>query len=119
MKIEVKGVNVDLSFGLYFLGKVLKKYDSDLVTFLALLQKNPLAEFVDVMYFCIECNADLDGIKPPITKREFVNFLQDNDDFNNKEGVLANFSKGLITSINGHFTPNQEDENDSEEVKKK
>ena len=121
MKLAIKGHDIHFSFGLYSIGKVLKKYDVELMDFLNLLQKNPLTEFIDVIYFFIECEFELDGVANPIKKRDLIELLESTNDFNKKDGILATFNKGLIESLTGHFlpTPEADSENDSSEVKKK
>jgi len=109
MIIKIKGIDVKFSVGLYFLGKAQKEYNTDLQGLLNSLIKNPLADMVDLMYYSAKCEAQLDDIEVPITKREFVSYLEDSNDFQKTDGVLAEWSKKFVESIRGNFLPENEE----------
>ena len=118
MVIEIKAKEVKFSYGLYFLGKALKEYNTDLNGLLKSLIKNPISDIVDLMYFSAKCEAELDEVKVPVTKRQFLAYLEETKDFQNTDGILAKWSNGFVESIKGNFLPDETEEA-SDDVKKK
>lgn len=121
MVIQIKGFDIKLGFGLYFLGKAQKKNDTDLKGLLNLLIKNPIADMVDLIYYSAQCEAELDEVKLPINKRDLVEFLEETKDFDNVDGVLTKFNKEIIKTITGSFLPKDDEKGEDEKgnVKKK
>lgn len=120
MVININGKDVGFSYGLYFLGKAMKQKNVDLNELLTGLLKNVLSEAVDLMYYSAVCEAEIDGVEVPITKREFLNYLEKEKDFLNSSGAIAKWSKGLTETISGNFLPeNTESEAEGEGLKKK
>jgi len=118
MILKIKDKDVKFGFGTYYLGKALKENNTDISGLLESISKNPIADMVDLMYFSAKCEAELDDVKVPITKREFVDFLEETKDFKNDDGVLSKWSKALIESIRGNFLP-EEDKEVNEVAEKK
>lgn len=106
MIIEINGHNIKFGFGLYFLGKAQKENDTDLGGLLQSIVKNPVADMVDLMYYSAKCEAELDDVKLAISKREFLEFLEANNDFQNTDGYLAEWSKKLVESVKVMFVEN-------------
>lgn len=117
MKESINGNEISFGYGLYFLGKAQKEYDTDLNGLLKSLVKNPIADMVDLMYYSAKCEAELDEVKLPITKRQLLEHLEKKDDFNKEDGLLAKWSSGLMDTIRGNFLPN--DDEDKQEGQKK
>ena len=117
MVLEINSKQVKFGFGLYFLGKCLKEYKTDLNGLLQSLVKNPISDIVDLMYFSAKCEAELDEVKLQISKREFLDYLESTKDFQNTDGVLAKWSNGFVESVKGNFLP--EINADEDDVKKK
>ena len=117
MVLNIKEKDVRFGLGLYFLGKCLKEFDTDLNGLLKSLVKNPISDMVDLMYFSAKCEAEIDGIKLELTKREFLEHLEATKDFQNTEGLLATWSNAFVESIKGNFLPETKEEEG--EVKKK
>ena len=117
MVIKVKGHDIKLGFGLYFLGKAQKKNDTDLQGLLKSLVKNPIADMCDLMWFSAVCEAELDEVELPIKKRDLIEFLEETKDFDNTEGILAKWSAKFTDTIRGNFLPKEESKDDG--VKKK
>lgn len=120
--IRIKEVDIKFGFGLYFLGKAQKERDTDLSGLLQSLAKNPVADTVDLMYLSAVVEAELDGVKLQLTKREFLDYLESIEDFKNTEGIIAQWSKGLMETIKGNFLPDEPNEDVAEkedDVKKK
>lgn len=118
MVLEINNKEVSFGYGLYFLGKAIKKNDTDLSGLLQSLVKNPLSDMVDLMFFSAQCEAEIDGVDLNITKREFLVFLDSTDDFKHLDGALAKWSKKLLETIQGSFTVDNEDLKESSEEKK-
>ena len=108
MIIKVKGHDIKLGFGLYFLGKAQKENDTDLQGLLKSLAKNPIADMCDLMWFSAVCEAELDEVELPIKKRDLIEFLEQSKDFDNTEGILARWSKKFTDTIRGNFLPKEE-----------
>ena len=120
MVIKIKEHDIKFGFGLYFLGKTLKKQDTDLRGLLESLIKNPItvnADMIDLMYFSAQCEAELDEVELPIKKRDLLEHLESIKDFDNDKGILSKWSAKFIETIQGTFLP--EEEKDDDEVKKK
>ena len=117
MVITINKHEIKLGFGLYFLGRAQKKFDTDLQGLLESLIKNPISDMVDLMYLSAQCEAELDEVELPIKKRDLVEHLERVNDFDNSEGILAKWSKGFAESLNGYFLP--KDDEKSEGSKKK
>ena len=116
MIIKIKGHDIKLGFGLYFLGRAQKKLDTNLNGLLTSLIKNPISDMVDLLWFSAQCEAELDEVELPIKKRDLVEHLEKTKDFDNDKGVLAKWSAKFIESIKGNFLPEDEGK---EDVKKK
>jgi len=116
MEVTINDKKVRFGYGLYFLGKAQKQWDTDLQGLLESIVKNPIADVIDLMYFSAKCEAELDEIGVSITKREFIEYLESTGDFQKEDGVLAKYIKGLVESVKGNFLP---DEKESTEPKKK
>lgn len=116
MIIKIKDHDIKLGFGLYFLGKAQKANDTDLNGLLNSLIKNPISDMVDLMWYSAQCEAELDGVELPITKRDLVEHLETTNDFDNLDGYLSKFNAGIVETIKGHFLP---EDDEKEEVKKK
>ena len=116
MVIEINGKSVKFGYGLYFLGKAQKEHNTDLNGLLQSLVKNPIADMVDLMYFSAKCEAELDEVKLPITKREFLEFLENTGDFKKTDGLLAQWSNGLVESVKGYFLENDAEETNDKEI---
>lgn len=110
MEVKINDKTVKFGYGLYFLGKAQKQWNTDLQGLLQSIVKNPIADMIDLMYFSAKCEAELDDVGISLTKREFVEHLEKIKDFHNDQGVLATFVKGLVESIQGNFLPEQEEE---------
>lgn len=119
MIAEINGKKVKFGFGLYFLGKAQKKFNTDLNGLLKSLIKNPIADMVDLMYYSAVTEAELDEVELTITKREFLEYLEKTKDFQDFDGILAKWSGGLVESIKGNFLPDEEPSEEVEDVKKK
>lgn len=117
MVLKIKGKDIRFGFGLYFLGKAQKENGTDLMGLLQSLQKNPISDMVDLMYFSAKCEAELDEKELEITKREFLEHLEETKDFHNTDGVIARWSKGLMETISGNFLPETKEKEDG--IKKK
>jgi hypothetical protein len=107
MIIDINGHDIKFGFGLYFLGKAQKEQNTDLSGLLQSLVKNPIADMVDLMFFSAKCEADLDEVKLQITKREFLDFLESNNDFQKTDGYLAQWSTKLVDSVKIMFSENE------------
>ncbi len=118
MTINIKGHSVKFGVGLYFLGKAQKENDTDLGGLLQSIAKNPVADMVDLMYYSAKCEAELDDINIPISKRDFLEFLEENDDFKNTDGHLAKWSNDLVKSVKVMFAENDKEEAVADGVKK-
>lgn len=116
MVVRIKEHDIKLGFGLYFLGKAQKKGNTDLNGLLQSLIKNPIADMVDLMYYSAICEAELDDIQLPISKRDFVEYLEQTKDFEKLDGLVARWSNKFMETIKGNFLPEAKD---SEEVVKK
>jgi hypothetical protein len=117
MVLKIKGKDIKFGFGLYFLGKAQKENSTDLRGLLESLSKNPIADMVDLMYYSAKCEAELDEVKLDLTKREFLEHLEETKDFQNTDGLISQWSKGLMETIRGNFLPESKEEEG--EVKKK
>ncbi len=118
MTTEINGKKVLLGHGLYFLGKAQKKWDTNLMGLLDSISKNPISDSVDLMYYSIECEAELDGVKVDVTKREFLEHLESDNSFKSIDGLLSKWVNELIECIKGNFLP-EEKEDKGVKVKKK
>ena len=118
MILKINNKDFKFGYGLYFIGKCLKENDTDLNGLLKSLVKNPITDMVDLMYFSAKCEADLDGVKLELTKRELLEYLEETKDFQNIDGLLATWSNAFVESIKGHFLPTETKEEEGE-VKKK
>jgi len=119
MVLQIKGHDIKFGFGLYFLGKAQKEYHTDLNGILQSLIKNPISDMVDLMFFSAKCEAELDDINLPISKRDFLNYLEENNDFDNLNGALSKWSQNFVETIKGNFLPQQEEEKEVEEETEK
>jgi len=120
MTVDINGNPIKFGVGLYFLGKAQKEYNVNLAGLLSSLIKNPIADMVDLMYFSAKCEAEIDEVKLNISKREFITFLEQTKDFDNTDGILAEWSGLFVKSIKGSFLPEIEDNDEiSEDQKKK
>jgi hypothetical protein len=118
MTLEINDKSVKFGFGLYFLGKAQKKFNTDLQGLLSSIVKNPLSDIVDLMYYSIVVESELDELEAPITKREFITYLESVNDYGNTDGLLAKWSNKFIESIKGNFLP-EGTEKEEDAVKKK
>ena len=116
MTLEINGNTIEFSYGLYFLGKAQKQRKQDMVEMLNDMATN-ISDSVDLMYLSAEIECELNNSQMPITKKEFVDFLEKENDFKNTEGYLAKWAKELLKTVKGHFLPEQE--GSSDDVKKK
>ena len=114
--MTIDGKDINFSYGLYFIGKAREKTGKDISEVFTGIQANPHSELVDLMYLSIEVDASLDGKKPPLTKREFVEYIQSSNDLNNDDGFGATFLKELTKSL---FENVPKSDEDGKEVKKK
>lgn len=105
MVVNIKGKDIKFGFGLYFLGKAMKDQNTDLQGILNSISKNPIADMVDLMYFSAKCEAELDDVKLQISKRDFLEHLEEVKDFQNTEGILAKWANAFVESIKGNFLP--------------
>lgn len=121
MILNIKGNDIKFGYGLYFLGKAQKENNTDLNGLLQSLVKNPIADMVDLMYYSAKCEAELDEVKLSISKRDLLDYLEQNNDFNNADGALSKWSAKLVESVKGLFTVNETETatKDEELVKKK
>ena len=83
------------------------------------IAKNPLSDITDLMYYSIKCSAELDDVKPQITKREFVEHLENNGEYAKDNGIIKKWTDKFIESIKGHFLPNESEAENNTESKKK
>lgn len=120
MTININDKNIKFGFGLYFLGKAQKENNTDLFGLLQSIVRNPVSDMVDLMYFSAKCEAELDEVELLITKRELLDFLEENNDFKNVDGYLSKWSKKLLGTIEGNFIPKEDEEDtDDKTVSKK
>lgn len=115
---DIAGHNIKFGFGLYFLGKAQKKWQTDLDGLLKGLVKYPIANMVDLMWYSAQCEAELDGKELAISKRDFITFLEQTNDYQDEEGYLATWSNQFVESVKGVFGIDAEQEIE-EDVKKK
>lgn len=118
MVVEINKHQIRFGFGLYFLGKAQKEKNTNIIGLLQSIINNPIADSVDLMFYSAKCEAELDEIKLPIKKRDFVEFLESKKDFDDENGILAQWSNGFVESIKGNFLPD-ENEKEGEETKLK
>jgi len=119
MKCNIKGKEVKFSYGLYFLGKAQKITNNTLYGMLQGIQENPLCDVVDLMYLSMKVECDLDDLKVPFTKREFIQYMEV-EEYGKEDGIIYKWTSKLIESISGHFLPKNEDEgNENQEEEKK
>ena len=118
MNSIINNKEVNFTFGLYFLGKAQKEFNTDLNGLLQNIAKNPLSDITDLMYYSIKCSAELDEIKPEISKREFVEHLETNSEYAKEDGIIKQWTDKFIESIKGHFLPNDNETEDTESKKK-
>ena len=109
MILKINNKDIKLGYGLYFLGKAIKERETDIIGLLNGINKYPISEVVDLMYFSAKCEAELDETILPISKRDLLNFLEANNDFTDDKGNIAKFSKGLVDSIQEHFLPHSKE----------
>lgn len=109
MTIDINGNTVKAGFGLYFIGKAQEKYDLDLLGLLTAVAKHPVAKMVDLMWFSIQCEAELDEVEVPIKKRALLEHLENTKDFENEKGVIATWGAKFTESIRGNFIPEDEE----------
>lgn len=117
MKKIINNKEVEFSFGLYFLGKAQKEFNTDLKGLLENIIKNPLSEVADLMYYSIKCNCEIDEVELPITKREFISFLELGGEYGKKDGIIKQWTDKLLVTIKGTFE--MEDEGNEGVDKKK
>lgn len=119
MILKINDKDVKFSFGLYFLGRAMKKNDTDLKGLLVDIAKNPISDVVDLMYFSAKIEAEIDETKLDLTKREFLKFLEDNNEFNKNDGVINQWANGLQETVKGYFLPNNDTEETEVDTEKK
>lgn len=117
MVVKINGHDIKFGFGLYFLGKAQKEQNTDLNGLLQSLVKNPIADMVDLMFYSAKCEAEIDEVELKITKRDFLTHLEETKDFDNTDGLLAQWSNKFIETIKGNFLP-EENEVDKAAEKK-
>lgn len=117
MIVTIKGHNIKFGYGLYFLGKAMKQQDTDLQGLLSSISKNPIADIVDLMYFSAKCEAELDEVKLQITKRDFLDYLEETNDFKNDQGLIAMWANSFTESLKGNFLPEVEENSNANEKK--
>lgn len=118
MNLKIKEHDIKFGFGLYFLGKAQKIRNEDLGELLRSIAQNPLADVVDLMWLSAEVEAELDEVELSIKKRDFVNYLEEVEDFKNDKGIIAQWSTKLIGTIKGNFLP-EDNGNEKEDTSKK
>ena len=109
MKLIIDGKEVNFTFGLYFLGKAQKEFKTDMHGLLNGIVENPLADITDLMYFSLKCNAEIDEIEVPFTKRFFVEYLENNKEYAKEDGIIKKWADAFIESIRGHFLPKEKE----------
>lgn len=117
MVVKINGHDIKFGFGLYFLGKAQKEQNTDLSGLLQSLVKNPIADMVDLMFYSAKCEAEIDEVELKITKREFLTHLEQTKDFDNTDGVLAQWSNKFIETIKGNFLPEEKEVDQAAEKK--
>lgn len=100
---------IKFSYGLYFLGKAVEETGKDLAQILLDIQNNPHSELVDLMYLSYKVNCKLDEVKPDVSKRQFVEYIERSKDLSNDDGLAANFLNKLTETMN-EFLPKSDEE---------
>ena len=119
MKINIKGDDIKFGFGLYFLGRAQKERNQDLGELLNSVAKNPLSDAVDLMWMSAKIEAELDEVTLPIKKRDFIDYLDETEDFKKNDGLIATWANSFIETIKGNFLPEVEDDGKGDDIKKK
>lgn len=116
MKLSIKGNDIKFGYGLYFLGKAQKELGTDLQGLLNSISKNPISDVVDLMWLSAKLEAELDDVKLPISKRDFVTYLEETKDFDNDNGNVSNWVKGFMDTIKDNFLPKEDAQEETEEA---
>ena len=116
MKAEINGKEIGFSNGLYFIGKAQRELGYDLFQLVEELGKNTLSFLPDLMWLSIRVDAELDDKQPAISKREFIEYLENSKDLSDDKGIGARFVKSFSDSIKVNLPV---EESGGEDVKKK
>lgn len=110
MKFKVGDKELGFSHGLYFIGKAQEEFNKDLFQLVGALSSNTLGFLPDLMYLSMKVDAELDGDKPKISKREFVEWLESTKDLNNEKGLGATFISEFSKSIKSNLPEDESTE---------
>ena len=115
MKANINGKEVGFSYGLYFIGKAQEETGKELYEIVNSLSKNALSLIPDLMYLSISIDAQLDGKKPAITKREFIEWMESEKDLAKDDGLASQFIQSFTETIKDNLPKDDVDG----EIKKK